>query len=137
VRPRPRRRPVITGLRPRSRPQTNGNAKATVTSSPNHTTRTQDPCNIGFPSQKFNQGCLTRLISLGDHRVTDRLTAWNYVLGSKSLRHGETSDCPRLTLASYIQMRLRGQMERGQGHNTNKAEASCSEAEAKAGFSGL
>jgi len=33
--------------------------------------------------------------------------------------------------------RLRGQMERGQGHNTNEAEASCSEAEAEARFSGL
>jgi len=31
--------------------------------------------------------------------------------------------------------RLRGQMEWGQGHNTNEAEASCSEAEA--GFFGL
>jgi len=42
--------------------------------------------------------------------------------------------------------RLRGQMERGQGHNTNEAEAeascseaeaSCFEAEAEARFSGL
>ena len=33
--------------------------------------------------------------------------------------------------------RLRGHMERGQGHNTNEAEASCSEAEAEARFSGL